>query len=311
MKQRIVFLDRDTLHATLRRPRFEHEWVDYGETRAGEVLGRLRGAHVAVTNKVALRADVLGQLPELRLVAVAATGTDIVDRDDCRAPTIAVRNVRGYARRTVPEHVFMLALALRRNLLAYREDLRAGAWQAARQFCLLTHEMRDLDETTLGVLGYGSIGRGVAELARAFGMRVIVSEHKGAARVREDRTPFAETLARSDVLTLHAPLTAETRNLVGREELALMRRSALLINCARGGLVDEAALVEALKAGTIAGAGVDVLTEEPPRAGNPLLDLRLPNLIVTPHVAWASREAMQALADQLVENIESFVNGES
>ncbi|HEV2763288.1 MAG TPA: D-2-hydroxyacid dehydrogenase [Pyrinomonadaceae bacterium] len=307
---RIVFLDRDTLEAEVRRPRFEHEWVDYGETRPEQVVERLRGASVAVTNKVALRADALRQLPELKLVAVAATGTDIVDHEYCREHGVAVRNVRGYARHTVPEHVFMLVLALRRSLLAYREDLQAGAWQRARQFCLLTHPIRDLHGSTLGVVGYGAIGRGVERLARAFGMEVLISEHRGAARVREGRVPFEETLRRADVLTLHAPLTPETRHLVGRAELALMQPRALLINCARGGLVDEAALAEALTEGRIAGAGLDVLSEEPPRKGNPLLDLRLPNLIVTPHVAWASREAMQALANQLVSNIEEFVNGD-
>ena len=308
---RIVFLDRDTLGADVRRPDFEHEWVDYGETGPGEVVERLRGADVAVTNKVALRADALRQLPQLRLIAVAATGTDIVDLEYCRAHGVEVRNVRGYARHTVPEHVLMLVLALRRSLTAYREDLQRGAWQRARQFCLLTHPIRDLHESTLGVVGHGSIGRGVERLARAFGMSVLISEHKGAGAVREGRTSFEETVRRADVLTLHAPLTPETRGLVGRAELALMRPDSLLINCARGGLVDEDALAEALAEGRIAGAGIDVLSDEPPRAGNPLLDLRLPNLIVTPHVAWASREAMQALADQLVSNIEDFVNRES
>ena len=308
---RIVFLDRDTLGADVRRPDFEHEWVDYGETGPGEVVERLRGADVAVTNKVALRADALRQLPQLRLIAVAATGTDIVDLEYCRAHGVEVRNVRGYARHTVPEHVLMLVLALRRSLTAYREDLQRGAWQRARQFCLLTHPIRDLHESTLGVVGHGSIGRGVERLARAFGMSVLISEHKGAAVVREGRASFEETVRRADVLTLHAPLTPETRGLVGRAELALMRPDSLLINCARGGLVDEDALAEALAEGRIAGAGIDVLSDEPPRAGSPLLDLRLPNLIVTPHVAWASREAMQALADQLVSNIEDFVNRKS
>ena len=308
---RIVFLDHDTLGADVRRPNFEHEWVDYGETGPGEVVERLRGADVAVTNKVALRADALRQLPQLRLIAVAATGTDIVDLEYCRAHGVEVRNVRGYARHTVPEHVLMLVLALRRSLTAYREDLQRGAWQRARQFCLLTHPIRDLHESTLGVVGHGSIGRGVERLARAFGMSVLISEHKGAAVVREGRASFEETVRRADVLTLHAPLTPETRGLVGRAELALMRPDSLLINCARGGLVDEDALAEALAEGRIAGAGIDVLSDEPPRAGSPLLDLRLPNLIVTPHVAWASREAMQALADQLVSNIEDFVNRKS
>lgn len=306
----IVFLDRDTLRAELRRPAFPHRWVEYGETRPEEVAGRLRDASVAVVNKVRLGADVLAGLPRLRLIAVAATGTDNVDSEFCRRRGIGVVNVRGYARRTVPEHVLALVLALRRNLFAYCDDVRAGAWERAAHFTLLTHEIRDLYGSALGVVGYGSLGRAVGGLGEALGMRVLVAEHRGAGGVREGRTAFEEVLRESDVVTLHVPLNAETRGLVGRAELGLMKRTALLINCARGGVLDEAALAEALREGRIAGAGVDVLGVEPPRPDadgrrSPLLELDLPNLIVTPHVAWASREAMQALADQLVANIEA------
>lgn len=307
----IVFLDRDTLDADLRRPAFAHEWRDYGETPATEIVERLRDSTIAVVNKVPLRAETLRQLPRLKLIAVAATGTDNIDLPFCRERGITVMNVRGYAGHTVPEHVLMLTLALRRNLIAYRADVRRGEWQRANQFCLLTYPIRDLRGSALGVVGHGALGAAVASLMRAVGMRVLVAERKGAAMTREGRAPFDEVLRRSDVLTLHVPLTPETRGLIGRDELALMRPSALLINCARGGVVDESALVEALREGTIGGAGVDVLTREPPRDENgdkhPLLALDLPNLIVTPHIAWASREAMQALADQLVDNIEAFV----
>jgi glycerate dehydrogenase len=303
----IVFLERDTIRAELRPPAFEHRWLDYGVTRPEEVLERLSEATVAVVNKLPLRADVLARLPRLRLIAVAATGTDNIDLEFCRRRGIAVSNVTGYARHTLPEHVLMLALALRRNLTGYREDVRAGLWQRARQFCLHTREVHDLRGSTFGVVGHGTLGRGVARLARAFGARVLVAERKGASDAREGRTPFAEVLGRSDVLSLHVPLGAETRGLVGRDEIALMKPTSVLINCARGGVVDEAALAEALVGGRIAGAGVDVLSVEPPAEGNPLLSLDLPNLIVTPHVAWAGREAQQALADQLVENIEAFV----
>ena len=303
----IVFLERDTIRAELRPPAFEHRWLDYSVTRPEEVLERLAGATVAVVNKLPLRADVLARLPRLRLIAVAATGTDNIDLEFCRRRGIAVSNVTGYARHTLPEHVLTLALALRRNLLGYREDVRAGLWQRARQFCLHTREIHDLHGSTFGVVGHGTLGRGVARLARAFGARVLVAERKGASAAREGRTPFAEVLGRSDVLSLHVPLGAETRGLVGRDELALMKPTSVLINCARGGVVDEAALAEALAEGRIAGAGVDVLSVEPPAGGNPLLSLDLPNLIVTPHVAWAGREAQQALADQLIENIEAFV----
>jgi glycerate dehydrogenase len=302
----IVFLERGTLRAELRRPAFEHRWVEYGVTRPEEVFERLRGATVAVVNKLPLRAEVLAQLPALKLIAVAATGTDNVDLEFCREHGITVSNVRGYARETLPEHVLMLMLALRRNIFAYRDKVQAGAWQRAEQFCVHAAAIHDLHGSTLGLFGHGTLGRGVERLARAFGMRVLVAEHKGAQNVREGRAPFAEVLRRSDVVSLHVPLGVETRRLIGRAELALMKPSAILINCARGGVVDEGALAEALRDGRIAGAGVDVLSVEPPREGNTLLAPDLPNLIVTPHVAWASREAQQALADQLVENIEAF-----
>lgn len=304
----IVFLERDTLKAELRRPSFEHAWRDYGSTRPEEILERLEGADVAVVNKLPMRADVLSRLPKLKLIAVAATGTDNIDSDYCREHGVEVSNVRGYARATLPEHVLMLALALRRNLFAYAEAVRAGEWQRAGQFCLHAREIRDLHDSTFGLVGHGTLGRGVERLARAFGMNVLIAERKGSADVREGRAPFAEVLARADVLSLHVPLNEETRGMLGREEFALMKRSAVLINCARGGVVDERALAEALREGEIAGAGVDVLSTEPPREGNPLLDADVPNLILTPHVAWASREAQQALADQLIDNIEAFVS---
>ncbi|HKG15464.1 MAG TPA: D-2-hydroxyacid dehydrogenase [Pyrinomonadaceae bacterium] len=305
--EKIVFLERDTLKVELRRPAFDHVWRDYGSTRPEEVLERLEGATVAVVNKLPMRADVLARLPALRLVAVAATGTDNVDLDFCRAHDIEVANVRGYARETLPEHVLMLTLALRRNLLAYVEAVREGRWQRAGQFCLHAREIRDLSGSTFGLVGHGTLGRGVERLSRAFGMKVLIAEHKGSTHVREGRTPFAEVLARADVVSLHVPLNEETRGMMGREEFGLMKRSAVLINCARGGVVDERALAEALRGGRIAGAGVDVLSAEPPREDNPLLAADVPNLILTPHVAWAGREAQQALADQLIDNVEAFV----
>jgi glycerate dehydrogenase len=303
----IVFLERDTLKVELRRPVFEHVWRDYGSTRPEEIPERLEGATVAVVNKLPLRADVLSRLPALKLIAVAATGTDNIDSDYCRAHDIEVSNVRGYAQETLPEHVLMLTLALRRNLLAYVEAVREGGWQRAGQFCLHAREIRDLSGSTFGLVGHGTLGRGVERLARAFGMEVLIAERKGSGRVREGRTPFAEVLARADVVSLHVPLNEETRGMLGREEFESMKRSAVLINCARGGVVEEGALAEALREGRIAGAGVDVLSAEPPRDDNPLLAPDVPNLILTPHVAWAGREAQQALADQLVDNIEAFV----
>ena len=309
MKEYIVFLDRATLIADLRFPAFDHVWVEHPESAPDEVADKLWRASIAITNKAPITRAVLDACPKLRLVAVAATGVNNVDLDACRERGIAVCNIRGYAEHTVPEHVFMLLLALRRNLLAWRRSLQAGAWQRASQFCLFDHEMHDLHGSTLGLIGFGSVGRAVAQLARAFGMEVLIAERKGAATVRPDRVPFDEVLARADQISLHTPLADDTRGLIGAREFGLMKRTAVLINTARGGVVDEAALVSALKTRRIAGAGFDVLAAEPPQAGNPLLDLDLPNFLLTPHVAWSGREAMQALADQLVDNIDAFVAG--
>jgi glycerate dehydrogenase len=306
---KIVFLDRDSLVAEVRRPAIEHDWAEYPASLKSQVVERLQGAWVAISNKVPLMGESLSRLPDLKLIAVAATGTNNVDIDYCRARGIQVSNIRDYATHAVPEHVFALTLALRRNLLAYRQDLEAGAWNRAANFCHFGAPMHDLYGSTLGLIGRGSIGDSVARLASAFGMRVLVAERKGGALSRDGYTAFDEVLAQADVLTLHCPLTPETKNLIGERELRAMKQSALLINTARGGLVDEQALVRALREGWIAGAGFDVLTTEPPRDGHPLLDLRLPNFILTPHVAWASREAMQGLADQLIGNIEAWARG--
>lgn len=307
--ERIVFLERDTLKADFRRPSFAHEWSEYGWTSPDEIVERLKDASICVCNKVRLGQAELSQLPRLRLIAVAATGVDNIDLDYCRAHSIAVSNVRNYARQTVAEHVFALILALRRNLISYRRDVRDGAWQRATTFCLLDHKIQDLHGSNLGIIGYGALGQAVAKLAASFGMRVAIGEHKNARTIREGRTGFAELLRTSDIVSLHCPLTVETRNLIGAAEFELMRRDALLINTARGGLVCESELVEALRAGKIGGAGFDVLTKEPPLDGNPLLELELPNFILTPHVAWASTDAMQALADQVIENIEAYLGG--
>ena len=309
MKHKIIFLDRQSLSAHLRTLSFVHEWIDFDQTQPGEVVARIRDASMVVTNKVKLPGDVLTQVPSVKMIAIAATGTDNVDLVYCREHGIVVSNIRNYAVHTVPEHVFMLMLALRRNLLPWRQDLQHGLWQQTEQFCLFTQPINDLHGSTLGIVGGGVLGQAVAQLARAFGMCVLLAEHKGAASVRSGYAAFDSVLRDADVISLHAPLGEATRHLITEREFNLMKRTALLINTARGGLVDEAALEVALKTGRIGGAGFDVLSAEPPRAGNRLLDLNLPNFILTPHVAWGSREAMQILADQLVDNIEAFVAG--
>ena len=309
--EHIVFLERDSLDASVRRPAFAHTWQEHtGIPDAAEAARLLEPASIAIVNKAPLRAAALERLPRLRMVGVAATGTDNVDVAACRARGIVVSNVRGYAEHTVPEHAFALILALRRSLFAYREDVRAGRWQQAERFCLSGHAVHDLHGSTLGIFGEGSIGQGMARLAGAFGMRVLFADHEPPKAPGVAYTAADAVLRESDVVSLHLPLTAATRHLIGAAELAAMKRNALLINTARGGLVDEAALARALRAGTIAGAGFDVLSTEPPRGGNPLLELDLPNFILTPHVAWSGKQAMQALADQLMDNVEAFVAGQ-
>ena len=307
--ERIVFIERNTIQANFRRPDFPHEWVEYPESFAPQVAERIREATIIISNKLSLGEAQLAAARNVKLIAIAATGADCVDLDYCRSRGITVCNVRGYAANSVPEHVLMLMLALRRNLMAYRADVREGKWQESKQFCLLTHPLNDIKDSTIGIIGHGAIGKSMARLAEAIGMKVLLAEHKHAGEIRAARTSFAEVLQQSDVVTLHCPLNEQTRDMFGREEFAMMKPGALLINTARGALIQEEALVEALKAGLIAGAAVDCLREEPPRNGSPLLDLKLPNFIVTPHIAWASDEAVQALADQVIDNIEAFVAG--
>jgi glycerate dehydrogenase len=312
----IVFLESESIRATVRRPSFSHTWAEYPLTSPEQVYDRLRDASIVITNKVKLPGELLARLPALKLVAGAATGTDNIDLAWCREHGLAVTNIRGYAVNTVPEHAIMSMLALRRQLLAYRADVIAGRWQKSAQFCFFDHPIRDLHGSTLALIGRGSLGRGTARLAEAFGMRILWAERKGAPQVREGYVSFDTALREADVLSLHCPLNADTRHMIGAEELAAMKADALLINTGRGGLVDEAALASALREGRIAGAGFDVLSVEPPRdePANPLLApelLALPNFILTPHVAWASGNAMQTLADQLIDNIEAFVRGES
>ena len=309
VRHNVVFLDRSTLRADVRRPAFEHAWNDHSTTAAAEILGRLGDATIAITNKVPLRAETLSKLPKLKMIAVAATGYDVIDIDYCKAHGIAVANIRNYAVHTVPEHAFALILALRRNLLAYRRDVENGVWQQAEQFCFFNHPIGDLFGATIGILGEGAIGQGTAKIARGFGMRVLFADHAPPKAPGVEFTPLDQVLAESDVISLHCPLTPESRNMIGPEQFRKMKKTALLINTARGGLVDEAALIRALDEGLIAGAGFDVLTKEPPKEGNPLLEIRRPNFILTPHVAWASDNAMQFLADQLIDNIEAFVKG--
>jgi glycerate dehydrogenase len=309
----IVFLDRETLspQTVLREPSFTHQLHLHGRTSPAEVHGRIADADIIVVNKVRLDQAAIAAAPRLRMVAVAATGTDNVDIAACRERGIVVSNIRNYAVNTVPEHTFALIFALRRSICAYRDAVRTGRWQASGQFCFFDHPIKDMAGSTLGIIGDGVLGQAVADLGRALGMRVIFAGFKGHSGQGMLYTPFEKTLAEADILTLHCPLTPETRNMIGAPEFALMKRRPLLINTARGGLVDEAAVGPALEAGQIGGAGFDVVSVEPPPADHPFMRLAdRPDFILTPHVAWASDEAVQGLADQLIYNIEAFVRGE-
>ncbi|WP_207061923.1 2-hydroxyacid dehydrogenase [Motiliproteus sp. SC1-56] len=284
-------------------------WVRYEATEPDEVLERVRDAQVIISNKVVLDADTLAACPALQLICVAATGTNNVDLQAARNQGIRVSNCQAYGTAAVAQHVLGLMLALATRLLDYERAVRAGAWQKSPRFCLLDYPIMELAGKTLGIVGYGELGRAVARLGEALGMRVLVAQRPGTESPAQGRLPLAELLAQVDVLSLHTPLTEATRDLIGAEELARMRPGALLINAARGGIVDEQALAEALRSGHLGGAGVDVLSQEPPREGNPLLAGDVPNLIVTPHSAWGSLEARQRIVDQLAENIAAFVAG--
>lgn len=306
---RTVFLDKDSLPVGFRPPRCATHYLEHPSSEAEAVVPRLTGAAIAITNKVELRAAQLARLPELRLIAVAATGYDCVDVAYCRAHGIAVTNIRDYAMHTVPEHVFSLLLALRRNLASYATLAVGDEWRRSDQFCRYGPPIHDLYGSVLGLVGSGSIGRATAAIGAAFGMRVIFAASPSHPAGDAGRVPLRQLLAEADVLSLHCPLTDATRDMIGSRELRAMKPTAILINTARGGLVDEAALAAALRAGWIAGAGFDVLSVEPPASGNVLLELRQPNFILTPHVAWASDEAMRNLADQLSETIDAWAEG--
>ncbi len=309
---KIVFLDRGTIspQTTMRAPDFAHALAVYAQTSPDEVAERIAEADIVIVNKVRLTEAVIRQAPRLRMVAVAATGTDNVDLHACAARGVVVSNIRNYAVNTVPEHTFALIFALRRSICAYRESVIAGRWQESGQFCYFDYPIRDLAGSTLGVIGDGVLGRSVANMGRALGMNVLMSAFKGRSDMGALYTPFEEVLERSDIITLHCPLNDQTRGLIGHSEFDRMKKQPLLINTARGGLVDEHALVPALLEGKISGAGFDVVSIEPPPADHPFNQLiQRPDFILTPHVAWASDEAIQGLTDQLVENIECFVRG--
>ncbi len=305
---KIVTLDGDTLPFPLTQPDWCDEWVWRGDTRPDDVLNALQGADIAITNKVKLHADVLKALPQLRYICVAATGFDCVDVNYCCEHGIAVSNVPGYSTISVAEAVIGYIFALRRHLVEYHQRALAD-WRSAPHFCIHGSPIEDIEGATLGIIGKGDIGSAVARKASALGMKVLFAERKGAAQVREGYLPFDEVLAQSDILTLHCPLSTQTQRLFNAEQFARMKPGALLINTARGGLIDDAALADALKSGQLGGAALDVLAEEPPRAPTPLLAGEVPGLIITPHVGWASQKSLKNLEAGLNANLAGWFAG--
>jgi len=283
----------------------EVEYYEY--TPPNEIQDRLRDVEIGIVNKARVDAATMAANPGLKFIVLAATGSDNVDLETARQRGIAVANIRDYCTPAVVQHVFALILALTRQLKGYQTVVNAGAWQRSNTFALFDYPIRELTGKTLGIVGYGSLGSGVADVGRAFGMEVLIASRPGAQA--ENRIPLDALLEQADVLSLHCPLTDANRHMIGKRELASMRPDALLINTARGALIDSAALVEALRAGGIGGAGIDVLATEPPTDEEPLLAADIPNLILTPHIAWTASESRQRTLDQVAENVEDFLGG--
>jgi len=306
-----VFLDAETLEdCDLSRLRETCGRLEiYSGTAPENVAEKVAGAEIVIVNKVKITHDVIATAKQMKLICVVATGVDCIDLKAAAEFGVTVCNCQGYGTSSVVQHVWSSILALHTNLLQYSSAVRNGRWQQAEQFCFLDYSIREISGKTLGIVGYGNLGKGVAKVAKGFGMDVMLAARPGGPP--GERPSLGGILPKVDVLSLHCPLTDETRDLISKEELQMMKPTAFLINAARGGIVNEQALLEALHSGSIAGAAMDVLTVEPPRHGNQLLDAKLPNLIVTPHIAWASTEARQRIVLQTVENIEAYVSGGS
>lgn len=285
------------------------DFIFHDRTEPEDTLAHMRGAEIVLSNKVVITKDIIAQCPDLRLIIAGATGYNNIDVEAARDADVTVCNVRGYSTPSVTQHVFSLILMLRTQMFRYYEDVKTQRWQECRDFCFLDYPIHELAGQTLGLIGYGDLAKSVEGVAKAFGMDILIADHKGLSEMRDGRTSFDDVIARSDVISLHCPLTPETTDLLGAAEFAAMKNSAILINTARGGIANEVELAQALRDGVIAGAGVDVLSKEPPSDGNPLLDPSVPNLVVTPHTAWASRQAVQRMFDQLSEVIHAYRGG--
>lgn len=308
--EQIVFLDKDPIpsHIHIRTPNFAHLWQDYAYTPNELRAERLKDATIAISNKVVLDAPLLAKLPKLKLIALTATGFNHIDTDFCKKHNIGVCNIRDYAGQSVAEHTFAMLFSLRRRLNEYRQDIAEGKWQKNKQFCFFNAPIREIKDSTIAIIGSGNLGQAIAKMARALEMKVVFAERKNAEKIRAGFTPFEQALAQADVISINCPLTPDTIDLINENEFGLMKPEAIVINTARGGIVNETALINALLAKRIAGAGMDVCSTEPPDAKHIFMrHLNLPQLLLTPHVAWGSDKALQTLADQLIDNIEAFI----
>jgi glycerate dehydrogenase len=305
-----IFLDYATVSfhgdldpASLRRTMPGIQLRDH--TPQPDVARAIAGAEVVLVNKLRLTREIIEGAPDLKLIALAATGTNNIDLDATRERAVAVCNLRDYCTASVVQHVFGALLLLTQKLREYDALVRSGGWQRGEQFCLLDYPIRELAGRRLGIVGYGTLGRGVARAAQVFGLEVLVANRPGGERA-PGRLDLNELLPQVDVLSLHCPLSPATTGLIGARQLELMKPDAVLINTARGALIDSQALADALRTGRLGGAAIDVLPQEPPVDGNPLLAGDIPNLIVTPHIAWAALEARQRCIDEMAANVEDF-----
>jgi len=315
---KIVFLDRDGLASHIKLSEITAPagstvtFKEHATTTAQQTVKRLSGAQVAITNKVVIDQNVLDSCPDLKHIAVAATGYNIIDTKACRARGVSVSNIPSYATTSVPEHAIMLMLNLRRQLLPYRQHVANGEWSKSSAFCLFKEPIKDLSDSVLGIVGFGALGQATAQLAHGLGMQVIYTARSDKKSTYAQHLPLNDVLQKADVISLHCDLNDSTANLISTSQFKLMQPHAIVINTARGGIVDEGAAVHAIESGLIGGLGIDVLAQEPPKADHPLIELaKRPNVIVTPHIAWASDAAMQRLVDILVDNIQNHLQGKA
>ncbi len=310
--KRIVYLDRASIpeRFEIRKPSIEHQWVDHASTSYSELLERCRDADVLVSNKVKIGEAVLKACPTVKHIAVSATGYNVIDIEACQRHGVSVSNIPSYAATTVAEHVITSALCLRRELIHYRANVIDGDWQRSPTFCSFGKPINDISNATLGVVGLGEIGLETAKKAHALGMKVIYSSRSNKNCSFAKRVGFKYLLRHSDIISIHCSLNSDTENLIAATELAAMKGTAILINTARGGIVNEGDVVDAINSNVIGAISFDTLIEEPPRPDSPLLSIaNKENVIITPHTGWASEQAMQSLSNILSDNIEGFLLG--